>query len=246
MRTLYKYNFWPDSMAALVALRHTEIDRDPDVRVVEVDMSRGDHRRPPFSQLGTDGEPPAWHEDPQSHPPNGFVVWNLLGVGVRLDDLARVAQKPRLFTDGAAIPTNPCNLPLGAQWLAWSVALLGPVRRLCRQFAIRPPAQPQAVQAAVAQLHEALQFFEQRGAPGPNEWVNRDVLDGQPGFLSIADYTIGAALTYTRLLPQNAGFQANSFPRTMAYLARVEAQAPFAATFTGVTLGPNVVPWPPI
>ncbi len=229
--TLHTYKFWPDAMAARVALQ----EQGDQAELVDVDMSAGANKTPAFLKLNPAGEPPVLVDDKGPMDTGGpLTLWETMAISQYLNDkhVRQPGSKPVLF------PNDPEVYPLSLQWATWTqINLVPAVEQVLLNSKILPSAQRNLVALflGAAQTLRALTFLETQvpdQANGPAFMARGP--QGGAGVFSFADITLGATLTYAHLANQQMPLQ--NFPKLSAYLQMLETRPSFRNVFTGVTI----------
>jgi glutathione S-transferase len=232
--TLHYYELWPDAMAIRVAMT----EQGAQTALARVDMSKDEHHLPAFLALNPQGEPPVLVDSngPLDDPNHGPVaLWETLAIAQYVQDKAVLLANanPVLY------PRDPCGYPLAKQWASWAqISLVPPFEQILLHSTILPTAQRNALTLAsgVSKARKALKLLEGQvpDVSAGEKFMAREAHSNPSGWFSFADISIGATLTYTKLVKAQISLQA--FPRTAAYLGTLEQRSSFASIFSGVTL----------
>lgn len=225
---LFHYNLWPDAQAARIAL----LEQGDAHEIVTVDMSARAHRDPAFLALNPQGEPPVLID---TNGPNGELkVWETLAVARYIHD-KRVGGS----TGGPILwPPDPGDIPPTFQWAAWTQIHLTPLmERMLLNGRIMPRTDRDVsdMRPALRRFRRSLELLEQN-VPTGTAFMNRTAAH-PAGTFSFADITLGATLSFARLIPP-LELTLNDFPRTRTYVERLETRLSFRTALGGVTLPP--------
>lgn len=215
--TLHHYDYWPQSMAVRIGCQEAQVQP-----TIAVTLPSSDPALSPPKLIDT----VSWNQQP-------YEVWGGLG------GLGYIQERAPGID---YIPPVPCLVPLTLKWTGWGSRVLVPaVQTLLMEGLVNFPGNPSAFDRAWNAAKDAVSFLEPQ-VPDKGKFLNFEASHQahSAGVYSMADLTVGVALSYLRILdPSDQFFTSSAFPRVFDYLAPLEQRAPWTQFLGPLTLTPN-------